>query len=105
MKFCIETERLIIRPLVPEDYKAAFKWCGDKDVNKYMFYPLYTNELDVKKWLETRDDDNPNNYDGGFVLKESNELIGSGGICYHPDRDVWEVGYNIRKDMWGKGLF
>ena len=104
MKFYIETERLIIRPLVPEDYKAAFKWCGDKDVNKYMFYPLYTNELDVKKWLETRDDDNPNNYDAGFVLKETNELIGSGGICYHPDRDVWEVGYNIRKDMWGKGL-
>ena len=104
MKFYIETERLMIRPLVPEDYKAAFKWCGDKDVNKYMFYPLYTNELDVKKWLETRDDDNPNNYDGGFVLKETNELIGSGGICYHPDSDVWEVGYNIRKDMWGKGL-
>ena len=104
MKFYIETERLIIRPLAPEDYKEAFKWCGDKDVNKYMFYPLYTNELDVKKWLETRDGDNPNNYDGGFVLKETNELIGSGGICYHPDRDVWEVGYNIRKDMWGKGL-
>ena len=75
MKFYIETERLIIRPLVPEDYKSAFKWCGDKDVNKYMFYPLYTNELDVKKWLETRDDDNPNNYDGGFVLKDTNELI------------------------------
>ena len=41
-----------------------------------MDYSKKQTELDVKKWLETRDDDNPNNYDGGFVLKETNEVIG-----------------------------
>jgi RimJ/RimL family protein N-acetyltransferase len=27
MRVRIETERLILRPFVPEDYEAAFKWC------------------------------------------------------------------------------
>ena len=29
MKVNFETERLIIRPLVPDDAEAAFRWCGD----------------------------------------------------------------------------
>jgi RimJ/RimL family protein N-acetyltransferase len=41
MRVRIETEGLILRPFVPEDYEAAFKWCGDPDVNEYMIYPLY----------------------------------------------------------------
>ena len=36
MKVNFETERLIIRPLVPDDAEAAFRWCGDPNVNTYM---------------------------------------------------------------------
>lgn len=35
MKIRIETERLILRNLVLEDYEAVFKWCGDPKVNIY----------------------------------------------------------------------
>ncbi len=104
MRVRVETERLILRNLVPEDYQAAFKWCGDPKVNKYMIYPLYKRAEDVRTWIESLDADKPDNYDLGFVLKETGELIGSGGICYAPDRDVWVIGYNLRADQWGKGL-
>lgn len=104
MRVRVETERLILRNLVPEDYQAAFKWCGDPKVNKYMIYPLYKRAEDVRTWIESLDADNPDNYDLGFVLKETGELIGSGGICCAPDRDVWVIGYNLRADQWGKGL-
>ena len=104
MRANIETKRLILRNLVPDDYMAAFKWCGDPVVNKYMIYPLYKNAEDVKKWIETLNPDDPDNYDLGFVLKETGELIGSGGLIYKADRDVWMIGYNIRADMWGQGL-
>jgi len=105
MKVIIETERLIIRNLQPEDYKAAFKWCGDPRVNKYLIYPLYTDEEAVKRWLEGRkaDEDNPDNYDLGFVLKETGELIGGGGLVYRPEDDVWGIGYNLCYDYWGHG--
>lgn len=62
MRVTVETERLILRPLVPDDY------------------------------------------DLGFALKETGKLIGSGGLVYNRERDVWIVGYNIRADQWGKGL-
>ena len=103
MRCNIETDRLILRNLVPEDYEAAFKWCGDPEVNEYMIYPLYHNAEDVKAWIETLNPDDPDDYDLGIVLKETGELIGSGGLVYKPEKDVWMIGYNIRKDSWGHG--
>lgn len=103
MRVNIETERLILRNLIPEDYEAAFQWCGDPKVNTYMIYPLYKCAEDVKTWIESLNPDDPDNYDVGFVIKETGQLIGSGGIVYNPERDVWIVGYNIRADKWGNG--
>lgn len=103
MRIHVETERLILRNLVPEDYLDAFRWCGDPKVNTYMIYPLYKCAEDVRTWIESLNPDNLDNYDVGFVLKETGELIGSGGIVYNANRDVWVIGYNIRADKWGNG--
>ena len=54
MRFHLETERLILRDLVPDDWQAAFRWCGDPDVARYMVYPVYTRAEDVRTWLESR---------------------------------------------------
>ena len=39
----LETDRLILRNVSPDDHEACFKWCGDPDVNKYLIYNLYDN--------------------------------------------------------------
>ena len=103
MKINFETERLRIRPLTPDDAEMAFRWCGDPKVNTYMIYPLYHRMEDVRTWLETRDADDPDNYDEGIVLKSTGELIGSGGVRWCAERNAWEIGYNIRADQWGNG--
>lgn len=103
MRVTIETERLILRNVCPDDYLACFKWCGDPEVNKYLIYPCYRRAEDVKKWLEQRNEDDPDNYDLGFVLKDTGELIGMGGLVYSPEKKVWNIGYNLRKDQWGNG--
>ena len=103
MRVNFETERLVIRPFVPEDAEAAFRWCGDPAVNTYMIYPLYHRAEDVRAWLESRDLDDPDNYDEAIVLKSTGELIGSGGMVFHPERNAWEIGYNLRADQWGHG--
>ena len=99
----LETERLILRPLTMDDLDAVFKWAGDPRVNKYMIYPLYKNKEDGIEWLKSlyQDDDKK---DFGFVLKETGELIGSGGIYYHPERGLWSIGYNLAYDYWNRGL-
>ena len=103
MRVCLETERLILRNLVPEDYEAVFRWCGDPDVARYMVYPVYTKAEHVRTWIESLDPDDPDEYDVGIVLKATGELIGGGGIFYRPERDLWTIGYNLRKDQWGNG--
>ena len=103
MRFTVETERLVLRNLAPEDYEAMFRWCGDPDVARYMVYPVYTRAEDVRSWLETLDPDDPDEYDAGIVLKATGELIGSAGVSYKPEADLWNIGYNLRKDQWGNG--
>ena len=100
----IETERLILRAVTVEDAEAIFAWASDPDVNKFMIYPLHENTDVTREWLKTRDINGKDEFDLGFVLKETGELIGQGGLFYHEDLDAWEVGYNLRKDYWGQGL-
>lgn len=103
MRAYIETERLFLRNMEPDDYEAMFKWCGDPKVNTYMLYPLYEKAEECKTYIESLDPDNPDVCDLGIGLKETGELIGMGGFAYHSDTDAWEVGYNLRYDMWGNG--
>lgn len=103
MKIQYETERLLLRNLTPEDYQAVFLWCGDPDVARYMVYPVYTKAEDVRAWIETLDPDDPDAYEAGIVLKSTGELVGSGGVYYKPENDLWTIGYNLRKDQWGNG--
>ena len=100
----LETERLILRPITPDDAEAAFVWLSDEKVNKFMPYNLYKNTDEVLRWINAILPDD-NNFHWGFVLKENNLLIGSGSIGPHKGNpDEWGFGYNIRSDYWNKGL-
>lgn len=90
----LETERLILRPLTMNDKEAIFKWTSDPRVSKFMLYSNYKSIDDADSWLE-------NIYttgkelDYGFVLKETGELIGSGGINYNEEHG--RANYNDKK--------
>ena len=99
----LETSRLKLKMLTGKHNKDALKWAGDPIVNKFMIYPLYKNSQDVKKWINTLYIEEKQ-IDYGFFLKETDELIGSGGIYFHPKDNTWAIGYNLRQDMWNKGL-
>lgn len=98
----IGTERLILRPLVPDDAEAVFAWTGDERVTKYMNYSTYSSAEQVREWLETVSSI------WGFVRKSDGLLIGSGDIHLSKSPDeaadgFWEFGYCFRFDCWGQG--
>lgn len=99
----LETERLILRPLTMEDKPAIYKWASDPEVTKFMLYSQYRTPDDADIWLENLYTQEKQ-LDYGFVWKETGELIGSGGLIFKPEEDCWSVGYNLRHDMWGKGI-
>ena len=104
MNVTIETERLLIRPVTVSDAEEIYKWTSDPDVTKYMIYATHPNIEHTRQWLESLNINDEDSYDLGFVYKETGQLIGMGGIVYRKEDDRWVIGYNLRKDHWGRGI-
>ena len=112
MTIIIETERLILRPLTLDDADTAFYgWTGDPEVAKYVSWLPHHSIDDTIEWLkeiEWKLDSDGNiisndNYIWGFVLKETGELFGSGGLIYEEDWQLYQIGYNIMEKHWNRG--
>jgi [ribosomal protein S5]-alanine N-acetyltransferase len=102
----LETERLSLRELVPEDAEALARVFCDAETMRY--YPAPFTRINVDEWIER----NRRRYstDGvslwGMVLKSTGELIGDCGIIRQQVENefLYEVGYHLRRDHWGQGL-
>lgn len=102
----LETERLLLRPFTYEDAEDVFScWESDPDVAKYMFWTSHNDIEKTKEWIafETEQIDKDDWYRFALVLKETNELIGTGLIYFEEEVNSWEIGYNLGKKYWGKG--
>ncbi len=102
----LETDRLLLRPFTYEDAEDVFTcWESDPDVAKYMFWTSHNDIEKTKEWLkfEIGQIEKDDWYRFALVLKETNELIGTGLIYFEEEVDAWEIGYNLGKKYWGKG--
>lgn len=102
----LETNRIMLRPLSINDAAIIFKnWTSDPEVARFMNWNLHQNVEETKEWLTLEEENvkNDNNYTWGFVLKETGELFGSGGIHYYEQYGMFELGYNIMKKYWNQG--
>lgn len=103
----IETERLTLRPLTVGDAKAVFEgWSSDQSVARFMRWSLHRDIEEAKEWLigEEAAVMGEDVYNWGFVLKENQKLIGSGGLIYSQQHQMHEIGYVLARDYWRKGL-
>lgn len=101
----LETERLILREMNPNDYDDLYAVLADSDIMEH--YPYTFDEARVRNWI-TR---NMERYEkDGFglwavVLKETGKMIGDCGITMQNihGKLLPEVGYHIRADHQRKG--
>ena len=103
----LETERLLLRPMTTQDADMAFdNWTGDPDVARFMRWELHKSITETSEWLASEEAlvESDAGYNWGFVLKETGELIGSGGLVYIESKGMYELGYNIMTKYWGQGL-
>jgi [ribosomal protein S5]-alanine N-acetyltransferase len=101
----LETARLRLREFVPQDVDALLAVLGDPVAMQY--YPAAFDRRGVEEWIER----NRSRYESdgyglwAMLLKDSGELIGDCG-CFLRDvagRDEIEIGYHVRRDLWGNG--
>ena len=101
----IETERLLLREMTENDFKALYKVLADSDIMQH--YPYTFDDARVKGWINK----NIERYQiFGFglwavCLKETGEMIGDCGLTMQliNGQIKPEIGYHIRKDQQRKG--
>jgi [ribosomal protein S5]-alanine N-acetyltransferase len=100
----LETERLILRPMLPSDFDALLLIFTDLKVMAAFNHPPFTLEQ-MQRWLQ-RNLDHQTEFGYGLfsvLLKESGELIGDCGLEQMDDMNAAELGYDFRSEVWNQG--
>lgn len=110
MPFHLETERLILRNILPEDVDGMFELDSDPEVHKYLGNKPFTaksqSENNIKEIIKQYE-----NYGIGrwaMINKQTNEFMGWSGLKFNTITlnaytNFYDVGYRIIKRFWGKG--
>ena len=102
----LQTSRLHVREFVPEDADALTLVLSDAETMRY--YPAPYDRDGVEQWIER----NRQRYcdDGvglwAMELIKRQEVIGYCGIILQEvdGERLYEIGYHLRRDFWGRGL-
>ena len=84
MEHIIETERLVLRPLVASDFETTFAYSGDLENTRYMVFLPNENEGECREFLENSEreweKEKPEFFEFAIVLKSGrSEGEGCGG--------------------------
>jgi RimJ/RimL family protein N-acetyltransferase len=104
-RLVLETKRLLLREMKPDDYQALFRVLGSPETMRH--YPYTFDGQHVRDWIER----NMNRYrkDGfglwAVCLKDTGEMIGDCGLTLQNinGKRLPEIGYHIRRDLQRKG--
>ncbi len=102
----IETARLILREIAQDDTIGIFKNFSDPDVAKWFFEQPFTEMEQVTQIIDefSRDFVQRKGLTWAITLKESGMCIGTCGYGDVGIGDRGEIGFDLAKEQWGKGL-
>jgi len=104
MSFHIETERLYLRELTPNDAPFAYELNLDEEVLRYTGDEPFESIEAAREFLEKYD--HYRKYGFGrwaVVSKSDNEILGWCGLKYSEDLDEFDIGFRFFKKHWNSG--
>ncbi len=106
MKPILETERLLLRELTPDDFDAMFEIFGDAET--MLYYPRPYDRAMLEAALQRQFKSYADNGYGlwAMILKGENKFIGDCGLLHQEVEGVLEleVGYHVNRQYWGQGF-
>jgi RimJ/RimL family protein N-acetyltransferase len=98
----VRTARLLLRPVSLDDAQALADMYADPEVTRYVrALDLEGTQAQLERfvgeWVSRRI--------GPFAVLDAvtGEFIGRSGVKYWPEFDFTEVGWVLRRDVWGRG--
>ncbi len=98
----LETPRLVLRPFRVSDAPAVHVYGSDPVVTLYTDFGPNTWD-DTLGYLQTATKPTPPTIELGVTLRDADEVVGA--VHAHPVVEgKWEMGWVLRRDLWGQGL-
>lgn len=103
----IQTERLLLRDYVPEDWQAAHRYAHRPENIEFMIWgpntPDQTREF-IQKCMGQQRQDPRRDFELAVVLRETQEVIGGCGMRIHTENPKrGDLGYILHADYWSQG--
>lgn len=103
----LETERLLLRKVTPEDAASMLTYLSDQNVMQHMGlepFQSISDALDEIAWYESIVKDRTG-MRWGITLKEDGQVIGSCGFLnYVSKHHRIEIGTELSRDYWHQGI-
>ncbi len=111
MKIFAETERLILREILPTDVEGMYELDADPEVHKYLGNnPVTSREQTVEVMNFIRQQYIDHGIGRWAIIdKKSNEFLGWTGLKLVTDeinnhKNYYDLGYRLLKKYWGQGI-
>jgi RimJ/RimL family protein N-acetyltransferase len=99
----VRTARLVLRPISPDDAEGLAALYADPEVTRWvraLDLPATRAQIDrfVEQWAARGI--------GPFAVLDADtgDFFGRSGVKYWPEFDFTEVGWVLRRDVWGRGF-
>lgn len=111
MKIFIETERLILREILPTDIDGMFELDSDPEVHRYLGNKPVTDREQIVNAINFIRQQYIDNGIGRWAIvnKKTNAFIGWTGLKFATDltnnhKNYYDLGYRLIKKYWGQGI-
>lgn len=104
MRYILETDRLILRELNPNDAKSFYTLNSNPNVIKYTGNAAFKNEEEAKDFLVNYQDYKLNGYGRwAIILKSTDTFIGWCGLKFDEVENETDIGFRFFEEEWNKG--
>lgn len=104
MKKIVETSRLILRELHPNDAQAFYDLNANPNVIRYTGNTAFRDVEEAREFLENYSDYQEHGYGRWAVLlKDSGRFIGWCGLKFDVNTQQTDIGFRFFEEEWGKG--
>jgi ribosomal-protein-alanine N-acetyltransferase len=103
----LESERLIVRPVVEGDLQALLVVNGDDEVTRFLPYASWRSLVDARAWFERMSNLGARGESIQYVVtdRSTNLAIGTCLLFRHEEQSARaELGYVLGRSYWGRGI-